>query len=693
MQIFNRNKSINQTDRMMGKYKYKKVALIPLLIFSVSSCTSINNDTYVPESSYLEGEEEQKEGQQQLSQGAINEVNEENSEKFRFVPPMKLDTNYAQTVDDILNRFSDQDNIRFSADALPLADFLHQVFGENLHVSYVIDDDVKQDTKPITFNLTEEISQKKLFTLTEELLTQRQYVIRFDDDIFYIHKQQKAQGRGNIVFGYGKDVSDVPQTSAEIVQMVPFEFGIQMSLVNTLKQLLGLKAIPDQKRNSISLRGKRKDIIKGLELINMVDKPTVHSRDVGMYRSTFLPTQDLVDKLTELMAQEGLELGENKSTNKVMSVVQLEKQGVIILFASNQDIISRAVFWLEQIDKPVQTAEKQYFIYSPRYSRAVDMGESLEALLGSTGNLSKSTSAASENSGGSRIRSAHSKDLKMVVDERANAVIFYTTGQNYQQILPLIKRLDILPKQVMLEVMIAEVTLTDEFKQGVEFALSKGEYSVSTNGAFFGDGFGGLSYLLETGSGQLAIQMFESNSLVNVLSRPSLVVRDGVAATFNVGTQIPIVGETASDPDGDRQTTTIEYRTTGVKLSVTPTVNAQGVVIMEIDQSISNQVEAGATVASSPSIFERAIKTEVIANSGQTVILGGLISENRTEKESRVPFFGDLPGIGGLFRANVNAGDKTELVVLVTPKIIESADEWQNIKQQFDAGLKEIDIN
>jgi len=606
---------------------------------------------------------------------------------------MKLDTNYAQTVDDILNRFSDEDNIRFSADALPLADFLHQVFGENLHVSYVIDDDVKQDTKPITFNLTEEISQKKLFTLTEELLTQRQYVIRFDDEIFYIHKQQKAQGRGNIVFGYGKDVSDVPQTSAEIVQMVPFEFGIQMSLVNTLKQLLGLKAIPDQKRNSISLRGKRKDIIKGLELINMVDKPTVHSRDVGMYRSTFLPTQDLVDKLTELMAQEGLELGENKSTNKVMSVVQLEKQGVIILFASNQDIISRAVFWLEQIDKPVQTAEKQYFIYSPRYSRAVDMGESLEALLGSTGNLSKSTSAASENSGGSRIRSAHSKDLKMVVDERANAVIFYTTGQNYQQILPLIKRLDILPKQVMLEVMIAEVTLTDEFKQGVEFALSKGEYSVSTNGAFFGDGFGGLSYLLETGSGQLAIQMFESNSLVNVLSRPSLVVRDGVAATFNVGTQIPIVGETASDPDGDRQTTTIEYRTTGVKLSVTPTVNAQGVVIMEIDQSISNQVEAGATVASSPSIFERAIKTEVIANSGQTVILGGLISENRTEKESRVPFFGDLPGIGGLFRANVNAGDKTELVVLVTPKIIESADEWQNIKQQFDAGLKEIDIN
>jgi general secretion pathway protein D len=113
-----------------------------------------------------------------------------------------------------------------------------------------------------------------------------------------------------------------------------------------------------------------------------------------------------------------------------------------------------------------------------------------------------------------------------------------------------------------------------------------------------GDGFGGLSYLLQGTQGKLIVNLLQTNSLVNILSRPSLVVRDGVNATINVGTDIPIVGETASDPiNGDRQTTKIEYRKTGVELAVTPTVNAQGIVLMEIKQKISNQVESGSTVS------------------------------------------------------------------------------------------------
>ena len=180
----------------------------------------------------------------------------------------------------------------------------------------------------------------------------------------------------------------------------------------------------------------------------------------------------------------------------------------------------------------------------------------------------------------------------------------------------------------------------------------------------------------------------------DILSRPSLVVRDGASATITVGTDIPIVGETTSDPiNGENQTTKIEYRKTGVELAVTPTVNAQGIVIMEIKQKISNEVEAGSTVAVSPSVFERSIDTEVIAQSGQTIILGGLISDNRTKKDSRVPFFADLPIIGNLFKAKTDAGDKTELVVLVTPRVIESTNQWAEIKQLFDSSLGSLSFN
>ena len=390
---------------------------------------------------------------------------------------------------------------------------------------------------------------------------------------------------------------------------------------------------------------------------------------------------------------------EKRANSLCDDFVEIAQQGELYFFANNIDVIQRAVFWSTQIDKPTKTAEKQYFIYTPNYSRAVDMGESLEALISGTSRMSNSTSAATQNNQLTIKRRssgvASSENMKMVVDERANVLVFHTSGEEYQQILPLIKRLDILPKQVMLEVIIAEVTLADEFKQGVEFAFSNGNYGLSTTGAFMGEGgFGGLSYLLEGTKGQLAINLLQTNSLVNVLSRPSIVVRDGVDASISVGTDIPIIGATTSDPlQSDKQTTSIEYRQTGIELNVTPTVNSRGLVIMEISQKISNELETGSTVVGSPSVFERSIQTEVIAQSGQTVMLGGLISENKSAKQSKVPLFGDLPLIGALFRADTESGDKTELVIFVTPKIIETTEDWDVIKSEFNQALSQLSIS
>ncbi|WDE00526.1 secretin N-terminal domain-containing protein [Thalassomonas actiniarum] len=686
---------------------YKHPLTLSLIIaLTLSGCATGPEEKFSPRGSYLQGgkiENKQSEGEARQQSGAVVSEEQKDKEKFRFVTPLKLNTQQAVVADDVLNLFNEQNLLKITADSLPLKDYLHHVLGEQLNVSYVLADEVNKDGKAVTLNLQDEISARKLFTLTEEVLAKRDYVIRYDDGIFYIHQNDGGKSKGDIVYGYGKDMLDIPNSSAEIIQMVPFEYGMQQSLGNTLRVLLGVKSIPDKDRNSITVQGKRKDIVKALELIRLMDRPTLRDRQIGLFNSTFIDGNEITKKLQELLGQEGISVSKGASSQSALSVVSLDKQGTLIFFANNQQIINRAVFWAEQIDQPLKTNEKQYFIYAPRYSRAVDMGESLEALIsntggGSLGRAGSSTSATSQNQSAAAnrrtSRSASSEKMKMVVDERANSLIFYSTGEDYQQLLPLIKRLDVLPKQVMLEVMIAEVTLTDEFKQGVEFAFSRGSYGFSTAGAFMGDGFGGLSYLLKGSDGQIAAELLQTNSLVNLLSKPSLVVRDGVSASINVGTDIPIVGETTSDPiSGDNQTTAIEYRKTGVELTVTPTVNAQGVILMEIKQKISNQVEVGATTAISPSVFERSVDTEVVAESGQTIILAGLISENRTQKDSKVPFFGDLPFIGGLFKANTDAGDKTELVVLVTPRVIESADEWSDIKERFTQGLEKLTLD
>lgn len=700
-------KKTNNIKKIQMKNKVTSKTIIfafsVILTLTLASCASNQTEKFTPKESFLKGEQitnstsdtKIKEQQQAIS----------TKERYRFVAPLKLNTHSAKTAEDVLSRFSDNESITFSADELPLKDYLHLVLGEQLGLNYILSDDIKTDKQSVTLNLKSALTERKLFTLTEEILTQRNYIIRVDDNIFYVHKTDAKGSSSDVVYGYGKQLLDIPQTSLDIIQMVPFEYGVQISLANTLRQLLGVRATADLLRNSITVKGKRKDVVRALELIRIMDTPAMKNRQIGMFSVTFISTEELAEKLTELLKQEGISVGDATTTEKTISIVQLNKQGKVVFFANNQTIINRAVFWAKEIDKPVETAENQYFIYYPQYSRAIDMGESLSVLIGGTGNqqLSNSTSAASENKQNNNTRnkksstkssSVNTPEMKMVIDERSNSLIFYTSGGRYQQLLPLIKQLDILPKQIILEVLIAEVTLTDEFKQGVEFAFNNGNYSLSTVGAFMGDGFGGLSYALKGANGQLNIDLFQKNSLVNVLSRPSVVVRDGVDATMAVGTDIPIVGETTSDPDGDRQTISTDYRKTGINLAVTPTVNARGIVLMEIDLQISNQIEnTSAGAAGNPSIFERNVKTEVVAESGQTIMLGGLISNTQSNSVTKVPFFGDLPFIGALFRGETQSGDKTELVIFITPKVIESFDEWQGIKDNYSESLTELDIN
>lgn len=602
---------------------------------------------------------------------------------------------------DLAKKFSANETVKISTDALPVGDYIHYIFGELLKASYILDPAVAGIKQSITLNVNQDITLRDLFVLSEELLNERGVGIEWQDNIFRLRALDGSGPSGDVVYAYGKTTAQVPNTTLDVVMLVPFSYGFQSKITLILPKFAKVELLANERQQAFMIRGKRREVIKALEFIELMDQPDLRNRLVSAFEPVFVPVEEARKKLAELLTQEGIYVGSNASDTDGVSIVVLERTGTMIIFAPNDKTISRISFWLDQIDKPISGAEFQYFYYQPQLSRATDLGESISRLIGSGGSvkaeLSGGTSASAQNNsqssarGGSLSVGRGVEEVSMVVDERANALIFYTTGQRYQQILPLIKRLDILPKQVMLEVVIAEVTLTDEFKQGVEFGLANGNYGISTEGAFMGSGFGGLSYLLTGADGRIAMNVLQSNSLVNILSRPTLVVRDGVSADITVGTDIPIVGSTTSDPiSGDRQTTNIEYRTTGVQLTVLPTINAQGVVIMEINQRISNQVDSGSSASVNPSVFERAIKTEVVAETGQTVILGGLISESRSEKRSQVPGLGSIPVLGKLFGADTAGSDKTELIVMVTPRIISDTGEWESLKSELEAQMKSL---
>lgn len=677
---------------------FKPVTFIFIFVSIMTSCAQ-TSESLAPKESYLaaQNDAEAKEaGEPATNASEQSELGEEGVKgaAVRILKPLAFKRQVQTSEDEVANKFSANKMVKIAADELKLNNFLHYVMGEVLGVSYILGQEIKDDDSTLTLNLQQSVSQQKLYSLVEQLLAERQYLMRYNDGIYYINKEDNSQGNRNIAFGYGNQVKDVPESSQEIWQMAPFDYGFNGSLQLTLSQLAKVQVFPDSQQNLLQIRGKRAQIIKALEFMQLVDRPKFGQRQVALYKAVYVDIKSLTTSLVELLGQEGITVGTANNVISAVSIVPLPNIGAITLFAKKESVIERVLFWAKTLDQPAEGNNIQYFIYQPQFSRASDLGLSLQALIGGSQAAGDNTSLEAENNKiKQRISSSgiSNSNIGLVIDERANSLIFQTTGEEYRKLLPLIKRLDIMPKQIMLEVMIAEVVLTDEFKQGVDFSLTnQGDASV-VGGFTIDSGSGGLSYALAGVRGSLNIDLFQKNDNVNVLSRPSLLVRDGVTAEITVGNDIPTVGEIITDGLNGNQTSVV-YRKTGVELTVTPTINAQGVVIMEILQKTSNQASAGSSVEGAPIIFERSIKTEVVADSGQTIILGGLMSENRTINDTSVPGFSSIPLLGKLFDSKEDTTVKTELVVMVTPRVIESNDEWQDIKQRLALELNSIKL-
>jgi len=600
---------------------------------------------------------------------------------------------------DLSDKFGSEKNYQISVNELPMNDFVHYVLGNLLKVSYLIEPKVKTNITPVTLELKEKVTAQRLFQLVQQVLVQNNVSITLNDDVFFVYPLTSQNDKSNMAFGFGAKHKDVPNVSSNIIQLVPVKYGTSTGLRSTVASLVNATVAIDPDQGLISLQGKREQILRALSLIELLDSQAIHDKSIALLGFEYIDSETYIEKISQLLVKEGISIGGNRGVSSSVDFIPLEHLGKVVVFASADEIIDRVEFWTEQLDKPATGAEQSFYVYHPKYARASDLGQSLGPLLKSdyspvnrTENVSSSADSRQTNKANSQtktVEAIHGDNLRLVVDERANALIFYSSGKQYQELQPIIRKLDIMPKQVMLEVVIAEVKLTGSFAKGVSFAL-KNRPSGNRVETFSFNSEDGFGYSIVGLDGNINVNLNEKDGLVNVLSRPTLLVRDGVAATISVGDDIPTVGSTTSDPDGERQTTSVQYRKTGVDLAVTPTINAQGTVIMTIEQSISSVAEDGLTVQGSPSVFERSISTEVVAADGQSVLLGGLISENKTTNAAQVPVLGSIPVLGHLFRSDSESTDKTEMVVLVTPKIVSNADEWQRIQKSFMKGLENI---
>jgi general secretion pathway protein D len=287
--------------------------------------------------------------------------------------------------------------------------------------------------------------------------------------------------------------------------------------------------------------------------------------------------------------------------------------------------------------------------------------------------------------------------VRVMADHINNTLLIHATPAEYARIEASLKRLDVQRAQVLIEASIVEVTLNNDLQYGLEWAFNNNHISINGNGYTgagsinsngpltsipSGGSSGGFTWTLGPSGVNATLNMLADKSLIKVISSPSLLVLDNQTAAIQVGNQEPVSSGQIASTTSDFTTSSIQYMNTGVMLGVTPSVTAGDLVTMNISQTVTDLATTSATPGY-PAFMQRQVNTAVAVRSGETVVLGGLIKDSSSSGISGVPFLSSIPIIGALFGTHSNTRQRTELLVIITPRVLRSDEDARAVSREM----------
>ena len=440
-----------------------------------------------------------------------------------------------------------------------------------------------------------------------------------------------------------------------------------------------------------------------LEIVAMFDTEVFTNQRARLYPIRNSQAQRIAEELEQVFSAYAL-----SEESSAIRFVAMERINSVLVVTGNPGVYPEVERWLERLDKPqpLQEAGIRTFIYRVENGTADNLASVLSQLLlgapsGVPGAVPMPVSLLAGAAQG-RTTDAALSHLRIVPDVINNLLVIQATTQEYEQIRQMLRELDIVPRQVMIEAKVYEVDLTGNLSAGVTAFLQRrtadGLAARGTGG--FGAG-AELTATMGTLVGKMRellifLNAAESRSEARVISAPSLLASDNLTATISVGTEIPLLnsqvtglsGQTAGNPVF---TNTIQNRDTGVLLSITPRVNSSGLVTLQISQEVSAPVApAAGALIQSPSISKRTVSTQAVVQDGETIALGGIIQETRTYSQNRIPLLGDIPYVGALFGNTSLSTTRTELILLLTPTVIRDTSEARIATAEFRSKLRDL---
>lgn len=613
-------------------------------------------------------------------------------------------------------------------DEADLGEVAKVVLSDILGLNYVLSPKV---AGKVTLQTTEPLAKDELIPTLEMLLRMNNAVLIRDANIYHIEPASEA------MYSSGFSAPGAAGKTGFQVRVIPVRNVPVQSIADVIKPLVQEKTIlnVDATRNILIASGTPDEVGRVMDMVSTFDTDVLRGRSFGLFPLTHVEPETLIKELEQIFYKKGKE-GDD---NEFFRFIPVERLNAVMAITHQAGYLRDIENWIFRLDKANTASGGGVNVYRVQNVDAEELAGTLNEIFTGAARREKPAKVApgqdaaevsskqqadrqkkppvsrgATQTGEAEV--ANVGEVKIIADVANNSVVTVATPQEYEVMLPIIKQLDVLPLQVLIDASVVSVRLTDNLQYGIEWFLKQGDTGISSNSGQSGGvsltnlavagaeafGSGGLSVVQNSSDIKAVLHAEATKGNVNVISSPSLMVLNNQQAKINVGQQVPISTGTSSIPlaggavaPSFAQSNTIQYKDTGVTLEVTPRVNANGMVIMEIKQIVSSVVNVPATGATAtqqqtPTIDKKEIESSVAVRDGESIVLGGLIDEQDTENRGGIPFLYDLPLIGPLFGRTSHDKTKNELVVLITPRVVKSKQDSRLISDEFKRKLTGI---
>jgi general secretion pathway protein D len=552
------------------------------------------------------------------------------------------------------------------------------------------------------------------------------------------------------------------------LHVIPVRYASAAALMDVIQPLAppGRQLRVDPQRNLFILAATSSEADDFSEMLSLFDVDWMRDKSFGLFPLKHADPENVAAELRRVFAQP-----EDPAQTGIIEFLPILRLNAILVITPQEAYIDQAQSWIQRLDRGTEADQRQLYVYFVQNGRAKELaeivGEALSADVAQTnagseprlgpgllpGEISSPASASafggSQSYGSSQSEGQNPADVydfdeppqstgfltdrqtastgpdigisgspeqqqqfgsfRIVADARNNALLVYATSTEFELVSAALTKLDVVPLQVFIEATIAEVTLNDTLKYGLEWFFDVGNSTITfnttgvttsqpkPNNLIFTQA-PGFSYLFASNDIRVVLNALTQITDVNVISSPTLLVLDNEPARLQVGDQVPIsVRSSTSVTDSDAPVVNeIEYRDTGVILDLIPRVNSSGLVVLDIIQEVSDVASStvtGATVSQtiSPTISQRRIASTVAVKSGETVALGGLIRDNKTNTVTGVPLLSDIPVLGNLFKTTTDFQRRTELLVLLTPRVVRDSVDARTVTDELRRRLRAVE--